>query len=64
MDRSGVDSYIVRVYRRDPDAIAGVVESPRRKRQATFRNMAQLETILRRGAKTRARTRRSSRRPA
>jgi hypothetical protein len=57
MDRSGVESYIVRVYRRDPDGIAGVVEWTRRKRQVTFRSIAQLETILRRGAGSRVRVR-------
>ena len=62
MDRSGVESYIVRVYRRDARGIAGVVESARRKRQVTFRSISQLETILRRGSGSRARARRSKRR--
>lgn len=55
MDRPGVESYIVRIYRRSPDGIAGVVELTRRRRQVAFRSIAQLETILRRGAGSGAR---------
>jgi len=46
MSRSGVESYIVRIYRRDAEGIAGVVEMPVQERQAAFRSFAELQAIL------------------
>jgi hypothetical protein len=41
-------SYIVRIYRRDPRTheITGIVETPESQRHASFRNFAELRTIL------------------
>jgi len=49
-------SYVIRIYRRDADAIAGVIEDVRNNRSAPLRSAAELWQVL-------AGTRRLPRRP-
>lgn len=54
-----MESYIVRIYRRDAgDEVAGVVENALSRRTKTFRSLAELAELLRRPP--RATRRRSS----
>ena len=41
-----MESYIVRIYRREPDDIVGVVELPADQRSFRFRSFAELHAIL------------------
>jgi len=42
-----LESYIVRIYRREVDGIAGVVEEPSSRRVKSFRSLAELLELLR-----------------
>lgn len=42
-----LESYIVRIYRRETDGIAGVVEEARSRRTQAFRSLAELAELLR-----------------
>jgi hypothetical protein len=43
-----LESYIVRIYRREVDGIAGVVEETSSRRVKSFRSLAELLELLRR----------------
>jgi hypothetical protein len=41
-----IDSYVVRIYRRDGEALAGLVEHVRTSRTAAFRTLTELCEVL------------------
>jgi hypothetical protein len=41
-----IDSYVIRIYRRDADALAGVVEDVQSSRTAPFQSLAELCEVL------------------
>lgn len=43
----GPESYIVRIYRREIDAVAGIVEETRSRRTRPFRSLEELAELLR-----------------
>lgn len=41
-----IHSYVIRIYRRDAEALAGVIEDVQRARSVPFRSLAELGDLL------------------